>query len=52
MDGWNKRLNTMNSKVSNLEKATAIPLGRDQDTIEKQRQDIKVPIIRCKIHSS
>jgi len=42
MDGWNKRLTTVNNKISHLEKATDISLGRDQDTIEKQRQDIKV----------
>ncbi|XP_020912247.1 dystrophin isoform X2 [Exaiptasia diaphana] len=41
MDGWNNRLNNVNSKIANLERANEIPIGRDQDTIEKQRQDIK-----------
>jgi len=42
MNGWNNRLNAVNSKISNLERVNEIPVGRDQDTIEKQRQHIKV----------
>ena len=42
MDTWNSRLNAVNNNIAKLEKVNVSPVGRDQDTIEKQQKEMKV----------
>jgi hypothetical protein len=42
MDGWNTRLVTVQTKISNLEEMSTEPIGKDPDVIEKQKRKMKV----------